>query len=336
MVEAGAVNSSTHHDGSGKVHERPLRGRVIRDIHCSSIKAHRLFLGIVHHDDACEVGSRQLTHGFGLLGLCHFVIFDHGQFETVVGGQAEGEVILLVSVREECHLASLDGRLDEHVYTQVGERQFALCFRAGIMTALSIEIERGGLRDTRVVGYAEDLEVIVLVQPITGDGFAKAHRYIVLERQDTVGGTCLAEQYGRTGVFRTADDRRSLADEARSVAAVGDGTQVVVQFFRIALAVEAESLDAAVLYLGFVACRLVIQAVVGIERALGYPGIVVLRRELVLELDMIEVLMMDIEAIDGNGQVVAYRVACRQGIHHPFIARIGDADGRGLRHIVDG
>ena len=55
------------------------------------------------------------------------------------------------------------------------------------MPGLSVEIERGGLRDTGGVGHAQYLEVVVLVQPVAGYGFGKAQGYIVLQCEDAVG-----------------------------------------------------------------------------------------------------------------------------------------------------
>ena len=51
---------------------------------------------------------------------------------------------------------------------------------------------------------------------------------------------------------------------------------------------------------------------------------------------MVEVLMVDIESVDGNGQVVAERVTRRERIHHPFVSWISDLDGRGLRQVMYG
>ena len=51
---------------------------------------------------------------------------------------------------------------------------------------------------------------------------------------------------------------------------------------------------------------------------------------------MVEVLMVDIKAVDSDRQVVAERVTRRERIHHPFVTRISDVYRRGLRQIMHG
>ena len=109
---------------------------------------------------------------------------------------------------EESHLAILGGRFDEHVDTEVRNGQFTFDLGAGIMSVLAVEIERGCLRDAGGIGHTEYLEVVILIEPVTGNRFGEAHGDIILERQDAVGGACLAEEYRRAGVLRTANDGR--------------------------------------------------------------------------------------------------------------------------------
>ena len=107
-----------------------------------------------------------------------------------------------------------------------------------------------------------------------------------------------------TGIFGTADNGRSLGDKTRTVAAERYGTQVVLLLHRVALAVETERHDASVLDHRLVTRGTRIQAVARIERTSGHPHVLRLGRELVLELDMVEVLMPYIKTADADGQVV--------------------------------
>ena len=338
VIEMRAVPSGTDDEGRHLILEQP-GGIVIlfvRDIHRTGVEAHRLVIKTDHHNNAREVRRGQFAHRFGELGLAHLAVIHRCQFEAVVGGETESDVRHVVTMRQKHHLAVFLRRFDEHIDGEIGDRQFTFGFRISEMTCLAVEIGRSGLRDTRRVGHAEDLEVIVLIEPVAGYRLRETEGYIVLQRKDTVGRVRLAEQDRRTGIFDTADDRRFLGHKARSVAAEGNGTQVVVEFFRITLAVEAERRDTSVLDHGFVTRCSVVEAVIREEGTLGYPGIVVLRGELVLEFDMVEVLMVDIESVDGNGQVVAERVTRREGVHHPFVTRISDVYRRGLRQIMHG
>ena len=166
--------------------------------------------------------------------------------------------------------------------------------------------------------------MVVLIKPVAGYGFTEAERDIVLQSEYPVGGLRFAEEHRRTRVFDTANHRRGLGHESGSVAAEADGAQVVVEFLRVAVTVETEGGDAAVLNLGFVARGLLIEAVVGVERALVYPRIVVLGGQFVLELDVVEVLVIKVESVDGHRQVIAYRVLGGERVHHPFVARESD------------
>ena len=174
-------------------------------------------------------------------------------------------------------------------------------------------------RDTRGIGGTYDLEVIILVQVVAGYRFVEAQHQVVAYAQDSIGRLGYAEHTRRTGILHTADHGRRLGDEARTVAAEADSTQVIMLLHRVTLAVEAERRDTAVDDLGLVTRSQVVEAVVGVERTLVDPHILRLGRELVLELDVVEVLMTDIESTDVNRQVVARRIFGREGIHYPVL-----------------
>ncbi len=128
---------------------------------------------------------------------------------------------------------------------------------------------------------------------------------MITDAQDTVHRFGFAEEDRHTGVLDTADDGRGLMYIARAVAAERYGAQVVFLFHRVALAVETEGHDAAVAYHGFVAGRLLVEAVLGVERPGGNPHVFALLGEFVLELDMVEVLMVYIKARNLYRNVIA-------------------------------
>ena len=222
------------------------------------------------------------------------------------------------------------GRTDHHVDGEgfVGE----VTFRLGGSRSVAIEMQGGSRRHTRLVGDARYLEVVVLVQVVARDGFVEAQLEVVAHAKDAVGRFGFAEDNRRAGVLGAADDGRGLRHIARAVATERDGSQVVTLLHRVTLAVEMERRDTAVLDHGFRTRSEVIEAVLGVERAEVHPVVVGLRGEFVLELDMVEVLVMDVEAVDGNGQVIACGVMRREGVHHPVLSRHGDGHVGRERH----
>ena len=241
--------------------------------------------------------------------------------EAVVGGLTEAKVDTFhYFVREEILLFVGVGRSHEHVEREglAGER--TVDFRLGVGVRRAIEMDGCTGSDTGLVGHATELEVIILIEVVAGYRFAEAELEVVAYAEDSVRRFGVAEEDRRTGILDTADDGRSLADEARTIAAETYGTEVVLLLHRVTLAVEAERSDTAVLNHRLIARSLVVKAVVGIERAGVHPHLVALLRQFVLELDMVEVLVVDIKSADVYRQVIAYRVVQREGVHHPVLS----------------
>ena len=111
---------------------------------------------------------------------------------------------------KQCHLAPCLGRSDEHVECQIGDSEFARNLGGGIVLLIAIEVERGGLCDAGGIRYAEDLEVVVLIEPVACNGFAEPELDVAVEFEYSVSRQRFAEQHGRTRIFRTADDGRCL------------------------------------------------------------------------------------------------------------------------------
>ena len=225
-------------------------------------------------------------------------------------------------------------RLHHHLHREGFVGQTTLHGGGGIRISRSSEQDcrRGG--DTGMVGDAEELEVIILIEVITGYRFIEPQQQMVAYTEDGIRRFGIAEHTRRTGVFRSTDNRRSLRYKSRTVAAEADGAQVILLLHRVPLTVETELRNTSVLNHRFIACSECIEAVAGVERTLVHPFLLALRGEFILELDMVEVLMMDIESADVHRQVVSDRIVRREGIHHPVLTRHLDADRTGFRHEV--
>ena len=197
-------------------------------------------------------------------------------------------------------------------------------------------MERNTGGDTRLIGIAHNLEVIILVEVVTRDGFVEAQQDLVAYAKDRVGRFGFTEHAWRTGILDTGEHGRSASDKAVAVTAEGYGTQVVFLLHRVTFAVETDVLDTAAANHGLGSRSHLIEAVVRIIRAEVHPCIVRLRGEFVLELDMVKVLVVDIKTIDYNRQIPSCRVLRREGIHDPFVVRHGYIHRTSHRHIVYG
>ena len=87
---------------------------------------------------------------------------------------------------KENHLASFLGGFDEHVDGKIGDGQLTRSLAGGVVVGLAVEIERGGLRDTGGIGHTEYLEVVILVEPVAGNRFAKPQLDIPVKFEDAV------------------------------------------------------------------------------------------------------------------------------------------------------
>ena len=68
--------------------------------------------------------------------------------------------------------------------------------------------------DTRGISHADDLEVVVLVEVVTGDRFVEAQFEVVAYTEDSIRRLRCSEHTRWTGIFGTADNGRRLRHEA--------------------------------------------------------------------------------------------------------------------------
>ena len=303
-LEHVAVEAATEHercvveDGLGRAELL----RWVGHLFCAGKEADGIALVVIDHGDA-----RELAHRLQLLGVNGALVA--GEVESPVGCDAEGGGVVARSVREEDGILVRLGRLNEHVDADGFVREVTIDLGGGVASVCAVEVQRGACCDAGLVGHALEAEVVVLVQVVAGNRLREAELEVVTHAEDAVRRFGVTEDDRRTRILDAADDGRSLVDEARAVSAEADGTQVVLLLHRVALAVEAEGCDTAVDDLLLAARSLIIEAVAGIERAQVHPHVLRLGGELVLELDMIEVLVPDVEAVNFNGHVVTGRVA---------------------------
>ena len=93
--------------------------------------------------------------------------------------------------------------------------------RTGGTTARrAVEVERGAGRDAAAgVGDAQQLEVVVLVEVVSGNGLVEAQLDVVGHAEDAIGRFWLAEDARTARVFDTREHLGRLGDEAAPMAA---------------------------------------------------------------------------------------------------------------------
>ena len=123
-------------------------------------------------------------------------------------------------------------------------------------------MERNTGGDTRLIGIAHNLEVIILVEVVTRDGFVEAQQDHVAHAKDGVRRFRFSKYARYTRILYTAPNRGRAGDEAVAVTAEGYCAQVVLLLHRVALAVETDVLNTTAIDHRLVARSGVIEAVV--------------------------------------------------------------------------
>ena len=145
-----------------------------------------------------------------------------------------------------------------------------------------------------------------------------------------------AEQLRTACILHTADNLRRCGEEVIAVSAEEHGAQVVSLLHHNAFTVEVGG-DVAILrnHLTLTA-GLRHQGRVSIERAEVRPVLFTTLRLLILELDVVEVVLVLVEAVDGDGdKPAALVVLAGIGVHHPLVARCRDVHRSSLTQEVD-
>ena len=222
-------------------------------------------------------------------------------------------------MREERHVLPGVVGLDEHVDGDILVVEVALGL--GLHARVAVELQRDGLRHIVVVHFARHLEIGGGFQVVVLDVLGEVEDDALADVEDAVGGLRCPEELWASCVLDAAEHFRLGGEETVAVAAEEYGPQVVGLLHHHALAVE---LGGDVAVGGY---HLTHSATLGHERRVGIVGaevgpvVIASCGLLVLELDVVEVLLVPVEAADGDGEIEASLVVvwCI-GVHHPLIA----------------
>ena len=307
--------------------------RTLSDGLLAVVEGHaRLVLLLIHVEDVGHMVQVLEVHG---LRAQHLYAVHIG-LEPAVGLHTQVQVGVFVHrVGQHGHVLAVLARLQHQVEREVLARQVA--FGEGDGRPLSVELQGGGQRDAALVRQSQHLEVVHIRQVVAGNLFREGNPDVVADAQDAVRRLWSAEGLRTARVLDARDDVRRTGQITVAVAAVADGAQVVPLLHGVFLAIEG-GIDVAVVVHQFALTRnqghpLPALLRVRVEGADVHPVLVALRREFVLQFDVVEVAEVDVVAVDVHGQVVAFVVE-RFGVHHPLVARRGDVHLAGRRHKV--
>ena len=129
---------------------------------------------------------------------------------------------------------------------------------------------------------------------------------------------------------------RGASNEAVAVACERHSTEVVLLLHGVAPAVETDVVYLAARDTLLGTRCLLVEAVGDVVGADVHPISIGGGVGLVLQLDMVEAVGVDVEAVDGDGQVVACGVACGLRVKHPLVMRGRHGDRGGGRYEMDG
>ena len=244
--------------------------------------------------------------GDGLIGVVDF--FSDGCHQTIVFGDTQVESLIASAVTEEYHHVRFRLVGIEHGIN--GKRlaaQVACACRRGNLA--SVETQTGGKRDVARVGRPQHLEVVQVAQIVVCNGFGESQYDIIADVQYAVLGLREPEELRPTCVLHARQHIRRAGQEAARIAAVVDGTQVILLFYRVAFTPEGgHDLSVVLDELAdtYGSCHQAVALVVG---AHVHPVLVALRGELVLQFDVVEVAVVDVEAVDADRHIVLLPLA---------------------------
>ena len=309
--------TNTYRRAARELDRSPKRSyRCIRYFLCTGIETYPTVIAVIDHSHA---GER--NHLLRQRIRIDDVILQFSEQTVVVGlTETEGTASLRIIIEEGVRCIRILGT-NQHIHGErfISDRAQHFGFSVGVLRINEVERDTGG--DTGLVGIAYELEVIILIEVVTGDGFVEPKQQVIAYAQDGVSRQCLAEYARYTRIFYTALNRGCAGDEAIAVTTEGYCSQVVLLLHRVALAVETDVLNTTAIDHRLVARSGIIEAVVCIVRAEVHPVIVAMGSEFVLELNMVEVLIVHIKSVDDDRHVPTRRVLRRERIHDPVVMR---------------
>ena len=248
-------------------------------------------------------------------------------------GEPQLQALALAAVREDGHLLASGLRLHHHLDGDVLVGEVAASLRAGM--AVAGELQRRSLLHSRLVGLAHHLEVGGGLQVVVLYVFREVEDDVVAGAQDAVLGLGCAEELRAARVLHAGEHLRLRGEERISVPAEEHGAKVVALLHHRTLAEEAGH-DVAVLgNHGLRAAGSAVERRVGIVATQVGPVVVAARGLLVLELYMVEVVLVLVEAVDDHGQIPALALLLRRvAVHDPLVAGRRDGDGACRLQVV--
>ena len=295
-------------------------------LHTAVEEGHEAILLVQGHGHLSEAtpGNRRVRN--------KLLLVDHS-LQFVVLGQPQLQFLSVGAVREQRHVASCVVGL----YHQVDGQVLAAEVTAGIAldAALAVELHTDVLRDAVVVHLALHFEVGDSREVVVLDILREVEDDVVAGGQQSALWLRRAEQLRTARILDAGNDLRRCGEEVAAVAAEHHGPQVVGTLGHPAFAIEPGHDVAVGLHQFPHAVGTGHQCRVGIVRAEVRPGIVATLRLLILELNMIEVVLVAVEAVDGDRYVpAALRINLCIGVQHPLVVGHGNVDAAGLTQEV--
>ena len=239
-----------------------------------------------------------------------------------VGVETEYHVFLHAAVAEHCHLTGLVVGVEHYIHAEVLARQAAM--PQGVAhREHTVKGDRCRCRDAGGEGCAQQLKVVDFAQVVARDGFREGQFQVVADAQDAVDRFWRAEEFRQARVLDAFQDGRCLRQVSAGIAAVVHGPDVVVLLHGIHFTVEGCDDDAVGRDGVCHSAGLLHEFLVLIVGAGAHPVLVALRREFVLQLDVVEPGEVHVEAVNAHRHVVRLprAVVGAFGVHHPVVAR---------------
>ena len=226
-------------------------------------------------------------------------------------------------MREDRHVLARIVRLDHHLYGHALVAEVTTRFH--LCVAVAAKLQRRRLLDGGLVGLAHHLEVGGGLQVVVFYVLREVEHDVVACPYDAALRLWCAEELRTARVFHTAQHLRLAGQEGITVSAEQHSPEVVTLLHHRTFAEEACH-DVAVLRNHRLrAGSGAVDSRVGIVATEVRPVVVATGRLLILELDVVEIVLVLIEAADDHRQIPALAAfGGSVAVHDPLVARRRD------------
>ena len=300
-------------------------GHVAQHVDIAAVERQLLAVVVEHQSHMLEAYGAD-----GLLALQHLVV-DNG-LQLLVGREPQLQAAAVCAMREDGHVVLRVIGAYHHLYGHALVAEVAAGFCLGVSVAT--ELQRRRLLDGGLVGLAAHLEVGGGLQVVVFDVFREAEHDVVTGTHHARLGFRRAKQLRAARVLHTAEHLRLAGQERIAVSAEQHGPQVVGLLHHGAFAKEAGGDVAVVGYHLLGAAGIAVDERVGVESTEVRPVVVATCRLLILELDVVEVVLVLVEAADDDRQIPALALlgGC-VAVHDPLVA--GHRDSHLARRLQE-